>query len=157
MRIRTGNGLEPAALRILFQILFLYDDGDGNQTEILLKTVLLINGRESSRHLFSRTLPIYGLLAAEETRLDLQLWGRYPALMLISTVWPAEQHSWIVTVLGLPPGLQPVGTKCGDDVFNLVAVVVIGQLIVIWCCWVAHKALLLLLVKKNKQTGRAKS
>lgn len=56
-----------------------------------------------------------------------------------------------LTILRLPPGLQPVGSECGDNVLDTMAARVLRQLIV-RLRRVTHKALLLLLVNE-RQTG----
>lgn len=54
----------------------------------------------------------------------------------------------VLTVLGLPPGLQPVGGERGDDVLNAMVTRLLLQLIVRFRR-VARKALCLLLVNEG--------
>lgn len=60
----------------------------------------------------------------------------------------------VLTVLRLPPSVQSVRTKCGDNILDAMVSHLLCQLIM-GLCRVAHKTLLLLLV--NERQRRRKS
>lgn len=90
----------------------------------------------------------------------LRLWLLLSEFMLTRPTRDAQQGSFVMavalaalTVLWLPPRLQPVGRKCGDDILNAVA---LGRfrLRAVRLGGVAHEALLLLLWGSRGGDGR---